>query len=99
MSLNMDAVCAPSEDLVYREIEGEVILVPLVAGIGDAEDELYTLNATGRAVWERLDGVRTLAQVADSIAEEYSSPADAIAADVLGFVEEMLRRKMLTVRA
>jgi len=99
MSLKMDAVCAPSEDIVYREIEGEVILVPLVAGIGDAEDELYTLNATGRAVWERLDGVRTLAQVADSIAEEYSSPADAIAADVLGFVEEMLRRKMLTVRA
>jgi hypothetical protein len=59
MSLKMDAVCAPSEDIVYREIEGEVILVPLVAGIGDAEDELYTLNATGRAVWERLDGVRT----------------------------------------
>jgi len=99
MNLKMEAVCAPSEDIVYREIEGEVILVPLVAGIGDAEDELYTLNATGRAVWERLDGVRTLAQVADSIAEEYSSPADAIAADVLGFVEEMLRRKMLTVRA
>ena len=99
MSLKMDAVCAPSEDIVYREIEGEVILVPLVAGIGNAEDELYTLNETGRAVWERLDGVRTLAQVADSIAEEYSSPADDIAADVLGFVEEMLRRKMLTVRA
>jgi len=99
MSLKMETICVPSEDIVYREIEGEVILVPLVAGIGNAEDELYTLNETGRAVWERLDGVRTLAQVADSIAEEYSSPADAIAADVLGFVEEMLRRKMLTVRA
>ena len=42
--LNLNVVCAPSEDVVAREIEGEVVIVPLVAGIGDAEDELYTLN-------------------------------------------------------
>ena len=52
----MDAVYAPSEDVVAREIEGELIIVPLVAGIGDMEDELYTLNETGRAIWDRLDG-------------------------------------------
>ena len=33
-------VCIPSEDVVAREIEGEIVIVPLVAGIADADDEL-----------------------------------------------------------
>ena len=28
---------------------GGIIIVPLVAGIGDMEDELFTLNDTGKA--------------------------------------------------
>jgi hypothetical protein len=31
----LDAIYAPSEDVVAREIEGELIIVPLVAGIGE----------------------------------------------------------------
>ena len=42
----------PSEDIVAREIEGELIIVPLAAGIGDMEDELFSLNETGREIWE-----------------------------------------------
>ena len=33
-----------SSDVVARMIEGQVVIVPLVSGIGDAEDELYTLH-------------------------------------------------------
>ena len=58
--LNLDAVCACSENVVARTIEGEVVIIPLVAGIGDEEDELYTLNETGQAIWQQLDGHRTL---------------------------------------
>jgi len=47
---------------------------PLAAGIGEAEDELYTLNETGKATWGKLDGVRTLAQIASELAGEYSAP-------------------------
>ena len=49
--VDLDAIYAPSEDIVAREIEGELIIVPLVSGIGDMEDELYTMNETGRAIW------------------------------------------------
>ena len=38
------------EKSLEREIEGELIIVPLVAGIGDADDELFTLNETGKAI-------------------------------------------------
>ena len=97
-TLTLDKVCAPSEDVVAREIEGELIIVPLAAGIGEAEDELYTLNETGKATWGKLDGVRTLAQIASELAGEYSAPAVDIERDVTGLVAELVRRRMVVVK-
>ncbi|NLG28708.1 MAG: PqqD family protein [Chloroflexi bacterium] len=91
----LDGVYVPTEDVVAREIEGELIIVPLVAGIGDMEDELYALNDTGKDIWQRLDGKRTLAEVAAMLAQEYEAPADEIAQDLLGIVNELLARRML----
>ena len=93
--IGLDAVVMPSEDVVAREIEGELIIVPLVAGIGDMEDELYTLNETGKAVWDRLDGKTSLRAIAAALAEEYEAPVGEIEKDILGLIEELLKRRML----
>jgi len=87
----------PSEDVVARDIEGELILVPITSGIGDMEDEIYTLNNTGRAIWSKLDGC-TLGQVAQSLRDEFEAPAGEIEADVVGLVRELFKRRMV-VRA
>ncbi len=94
----LETVCLPSEDVVAREIEGEMILVPLVAGIGDADDELYALNDTGKAIWNALDGERTLGQVAKLLFEEFECTPEILREDVLGFAGEMVRRRMLVTR-
>jgi len=91
----MNRVCAPSADIVAREIEGEIVIIPLVAGIGDLEDELYTLNETGRAIWKRLDGKKTLGAIAKELALEFDGPIEEIERDVAGLVDELVRRKML----
>jgi hypothetical protein len=88
----MDAVYIPSQDIVAREIEGEIIIVPLVSGIGDLEDELFTLNETGKAIWARLDGKRTVKGVVEALSEEYEGSIQNIEKDVLGFLKELLRR-------
>ena len=92
------SVCIPSEDVVSREIEGELIIVPIASGIGDLEDELYTLNETGRAIWERLDGKRTLGEIAADLANCYEGPVDQITRDVLGLAAELAKRKILVCR-
>jgi hypothetical protein len=97
--VTLKSVCSPSEDVVAREIEGDIVIVPLVAGICDAEDELYTLNPTAKAVWNMLDGQRTLGQVAVALIEEFDAEQAEIEADVLGFASEMTRRGILTVQA
>ena len=93
--ITLDSICIPSEDVVVREIEGDMIIVPLVSGIGDADDELYTLNDTAKAIWDRLDGEKTLGQVAEDLTDHYSSPGNEIKEDVLGFVSEMVSRKII----
>jgi hypothetical protein len=96
--VTLGAICAPSEGVVAREIVGEVIIVPLVAGIGDAEDELYTLNETGQAIWHKLDGARTLGAVVDALLQEFDAPRADLEADVLGFAGEMVRRGILALK-
>jgi hypothetical protein len=95
MTVRIESVYVPSDDVVAREIEGELIIVPLVAGIGDLEDELFTLNETGRAIWDRLDGDRNLREVVADLVADYDAPAGDIERDVLGLVEELVRRRML----
>jgi hypothetical protein len=49
--VTLATTCAPSEDVVAREIEDDIIIVALVAGMGDADDQLCTVNESGRATW------------------------------------------------
>ena len=95
ITMQMNAIYHPSDDIVAREIEGELIIVPLAAGIGDLEDELFTLNDTGRAIWARLDGQTSLGQIAAALASEYDAPQGEIERDVLGLVQELARRRIL----
>jgi hypothetical protein len=93
--VQLDSVYAVSQEVVAREIEGELIIVPLAAGIGDLEDELYTLNDSGKAVWSLLDGRRSLKQVVQALSDEYEAPLEEIEQDVLGLVGELARRRIL----
>jgi hypothetical protein len=95
MSIALEDGYKPSEDVVARVIEGEIIIVPLVAGIGDIEDELFTLNDTGKAIWDQLDGQRSLADVVAALSPEFEAEDGAIERDVLGLVAELVDRKML----
>lgn len=86
-----DAAYTPSDAVVAREIEGEIVIVPLTAGVGDLEDELYSLNETGKDVWRLLDG-RTVDEVVDALLAEYDAPREEIDRDVRGLLEELLSR-------
>lgn len=96
--VTLRSILTPSDDVVAREIEGEIIIVPLVAGIGDADDELYSLNETGRAVWQKLDGRRTLGEIATALKQDFEASQAELEADVVGFAAEMVRRGILATR-
>ncbi|MEK6732144.1 MAG: PqqD family protein [Candidatus Omnitrophota bacterium] len=92
---DIHSIYKPSENVVAREIEGELIIVPLVSGIGDSKEELYALNETGKSIWEKLDGKTTLENVVKKLGVEFNAPVDKIEKDVFGLVGELLKRRML----
>lgn len=96
--IKLDTIYLPSDEIVARIIEGDLVIVPLTAGIGDMEDELYSLNETGKCIWALLDGKRTLNGVINDLSKEFDDPTGEIQQDVLGLVTELVHRKMLTIR-
>ncbi len=95
--VSLDGVYAVSDGVVAREIEGEIVIVPLVAGVGDADDELYTLNETGAAVWRKLDGVRTLSSVARELTDGFAAAPGTVESDVLALLGELARRGIVVL--
>lgn len=93
--VSLDAIYIPSEDVVAREIEGELIIVPITSGIGDLEDEIYTLNASGKAIWDKLGGKRSLKDMAEDLSLDFEGSLEDIEKDVVGLVEELLKRRMV----
>ena len=93
--IRSDVVYAPSDDIVAREIEGELLIVPLVSGIGDMEDELYSFNESGKAIWSCFDGQKTLEEVISALEREFDASPGEVRTDVEGLVAELIKRKML----
>jgi hypothetical protein len=96
-NINAEAVLVPSDNIVAREIEGELLIVPLVSGIGDTDEELFTMNETGRAIWALLDGQRSLHAIAQELAREFDAAESAILSDILGLMQELWNRKMIAI--
>ncbi len=94
-TIDLNAAYRTSTDIVSREIEGEIILVPIASGIGDMEGELYSLNETGKIIWQSLDTYRDLNALIVALSGQYNAPATEIQADVIGLISELIRRRMV----
>ena len=92
----MSAVLKKSENIVFRKIENEYILVPIVASAADVES-IFNLNETGAAVWERIDGAKNLSDIIEEIKAEYESEGTQIENDVMTFVNGMVEAKLIEV--
>ena len=74
-----------SPDATFQEVAGEAILIHLQTGV------YYSLNDVGTAFWNLLDGTRTIEACAQSIALEYSAPADLVLADLLELAADLTK--------
>jgi len=96
-TVSLDTICLPSKDVVARQIEDEMIIVPLVNGVGDLEGDLFTLNLAGQAIWQKLDGELTLGEVANLLASEFHAALPTLEKDVLDFAGELVEAGLLVV--
>ena len=84
----MDKVYSKTKDIVSREIDNEMILMPIYKNNTDI-NEMYTLNETAASMWGLIDGKRTLSDIADEMTKSYEVSKDEIEKDLLEFIKDM----------
>ncbi|MGH7356879.1 MAG: PqqD family protein [Candidatus Rokuibacteriota bacterium] len=76
----------------WRVIEGEAVILSLDTKV------LRGLNAVGSRVWELIDGQRSVEEIVDVIAREFTAERATAVADVGAFVKDLLERGLVMVR-
>jgi hypothetical protein len=82
-----------SADVVFREIEGEAVLLDLASG------RYFGLNAVGTRIWAVLSGGGSVDDAVATIVAEFDAPETQITGDVRALVDELLGRGLLVARA
>jgi MinD-like ATPase involved in chromosome partitioning or flagellar assembly len=86
-----------SDAFVSRKLGEETIVVPVRAGVANLE-AIFTMNAVGSTIWNRIDGHASLDDLTRAVQGEFAVTPEAAAADVAAFVE-LLAAKGLIVAA
>lgn len=73
--------------MVAQPIDGGVILVHTRRG--DVMERLYLLNDVGAFVWDRIDGERTVAELANDICGSFAVDLPQAEVDLLAFLQQL----------
>lgn len=90
--VTLDTTIAPSEDAVFRELDGQSVLLNLATGM------YFGLDAVGTHVWRLGAENGSLRWISERLAGEYDAPADAIARDLLTLADALVSKGLWAVR-
>jgi hypothetical protein len=91
MMLPLDAEVGIPEDVVFRELDGEAVILNLESGM------YFGLDAVGTRIWQLLDAHRTLRKTLEALEAEYDAPADRLESDLSDFVDRLQARGLLVI--
>src|SRR3974390_121329 len=87
-----------NHEVVSRQIEGELIIVPIRHGVGDL-NSLYTLNQVGSVLWDFMLEEHTVPEMMTRICEEFEVTPARAQDDICEFLDSMLEEKLIQLVA
>lgn len=87
----MENPCAQykrNENIVFRKINDEAILVPIKNNVGDM-GFIYSLNEVGAFVWESLDGKNRLSDIKTMMQGDFDVSPEEAERDLREFVGQL----------
>ena len=75
-----DAAIRIRKDVVFRDLEGEMVLLNLATGV------YFGLDPVGTRIWALIDAGRTVEQIVSAITAEYDVDAAVCRADLERFL-------------
>ena len=84
MAIPLDSTVAPSDDAVFREMDGESVLLNLETGM------YFGLDEVGTRVWQLAAQHCSLRAVRERLVEEYDADPATIERDLLALAEALV---------
>ena len=85
---------AVSDEVVAREVNGEMVLLDLNSG------QYFGLDPIGGRIWELLsEDPRTLAELCDTIETEFDAPRARIEADLMTLAKQLQEQELIAAKA
>jgi hypothetical protein len=94
VSVQADARFIRNREVVSRQIEGELVIVPIRRGVGDL-NSLYTLNSVGSILWEFMTQSHTVPEMVNRVCDEFEVTSMQAQADIQEFLGSMLEEKLI----
>ncbi len=74
---------------VVREIGNELILVPLTGNVAKM-NEMFTMNETGKLIWENINEYTTLEELENVVTNEFSIDIETARMDIESFINQLI---------
>lgn len=82
-----------NEYLLTTEVGGEIVMLDAEAG------RYFNLDLVGSTIWRALEQPQEVAALCRSLGERFDAEAGVIEHDVLAFLNRLLSKKLIVVRA
>ena len=92
MSVALEESVRIPNDVVFRELEGEAVILNLTSSM------YFGLDAVGTRVWQLCEAHGSLRSVWEAMQQEFDAPGETLRVDLLAFVDELLTKGLLTVQ-
>ena len=83
-----------NREVVARQIEGELVIVPIRSGVGDL-NSLYTLNQVGSVLWDFMNEGHTIEEMVSRVCDEFEVSWSQAQNDIQNFLGAMLEEKLV----
>jgi hypothetical protein len=84
----MTAIYSRNPDVVFRKIADEFILVPIRQKVVDLKS-VFTMNEAAAFIWEEIDGIQSVTEIKDKVAETFEVEASQAQADVSEIISQL----------
>lgn len=86
--MNLEKIISQKENFAAREVNGELILVPVKNTVADM-NEMFTLNEVGNFIWQQLKTGVNIGDIASNISEEFEVEKEVAKQDLIEFLEAL----------
>jgi hypothetical protein len=89
--VRLDCKVAASDDAVFRELDGQSVLLNLATGM------YFGLDAVGTHVWQLASGDGSLRAISRALAEEYDADPATIERDLLALAQSLVDKGLWVI--